>query len=121
MPLKTRIKNYAHELGADLVGFGNIERCEHAPLMMSPQGLMPTARTVVVMALRHPDACIEMGGEKHPQEIGPYSVQYLMNSRLDDLSYRMATFLEEEGHEAIGIASSNIWRYNSYVYRVRSV
>jgi len=39
MSLKEKIKNYAYELGADLVGFGNIDRCEHAPIMMSPQGL----------------------------------------------------------------------------------
>jgi epoxyqueuosine reductase QueG len=114
MNLKEKLKQHAYELGADLVGFGNIERCRHAPLMMSPQGLMPGAKTVLVMALHHPDACIELGGEKHPQEIGPYSVQYLMNSRLDEMSYRMGTFLEKQGYGAIPIASSNIWRYNSY-------
>jgi len=114
MNLKEQLKQRAYELGADLVGFGNIERCRHAPLMMSPQGLMPSARTVMVMALHHPDACIELGGEKHPQDIGPYSVQYLMNSRLDEMSYRMGTFVETLGYHAIPIVSSNIWRYNQY-------
>ena len=114
MSLKEKIKNYAYELGADLVGFGNIDRCKHAPIMMSPQGLFPGAETVVVMALHHPDACIELGGESHPQNIGPYSIQYLMNSRLDEISYRMGTFLEKQGFGAIPICSSNIWRYNEY-------
>ena len=114
MQTKELIKNYAYELGADLVGFGSIDRCAHAPLMMSPQGLFPGAQTVIVMGIHHPDACIELGGEKHPQEIGPYSVQYLMNSRLDEMSYRLATFLERNGHGALPIASSNIWRYNQY-------
>lgn len=114
MALKERIKNHAYELGANLVGFGNIERCRHAPAMMSPQGLLPSARTVMVMALHHPDVAIELGGERHSQEIGPYTVQYLMNSRLDELSYRMATFLEEQGFGAVPIVSSNIWRYNEY-------
>lgn len=114
MSLKEKIKNYAYELGADLVGFGNIDRCKHAPIMMSPQGVFPGSKTVIVMALHHPDACIELGGESHPQDIGPYSIQYLMNSRLDELSYRMATFVEEEGYGAIPICSSNIWRYNKY-------
>ncbi len=114
MSLKDAIRAYAYELGADLVGFGDVDRCRHAPPMMSPQGLMPTARTVVVMAIHHPDACIELGGERHPQEIGPYTVQYLMNSRLDEMSYRMATFLERQGCGAVPIASSNIWRYNEY-------
>ncbi len=114
MSLKNAVKHYAYDLGADLVGVGNVERCEHAPLMMSPQGLLPTARSVIVMALRHPDGCIETGGETHPQEIGPYRVQYLMNSRLDEMSYRMATFLERRGAQAIPIVSSNIWRYTAY-------
>ena len=114
MALKDDLKNRAYELGADLVGFGTIERCEHAPIMMSPQGVFPGARTVLVMGLHHPDACIELGGERHPQEIGPYSIQYLMNSRLDEMAYRMATFLEQQGYGAIPIASSNIWRYNQY-------
>jgi len=114
MRFKERIRRYAHDIGADLVGFGGIDRCRHAPLMMSPQGLFPGAKTVVVMGIHHPDACIELGGETHPQEIGPYSVQYLMNSRLDEMAYRLATFLEKQGSGAIPIASSNIWRYNQY-------
>jgi len=114
MALKDEIRNYAYELGADLVGFGDVGRCQHAPPMMSPQGLYPGARTVIVMALHHPDACIERGGEVHPQEIGPYTVQYLMNARLDEMSYRVATFLERQGCGAVPIVSSNIWRYNEY-------
>lgn len=114
MNLKEEIKQFAYQIGADLVGFGDIGRCRHAPPMMSPQGLFPKAKTVIVMAIHHPDACVELGGEEHPQKIGPYSIQYLMNSRLDELSYRMATFLEEHGGGAVPVASSNIWRYNSY-------
>jgi epoxyqueuosine reductase QueG len=114
MDLKEELKGFAYGLGADLVGFGDVGRCANAPMMMSPQGIFPGAKTVVVMGLHHPDACIELGGERHPQEIGPYSVQYLMNSRLDEMSYRMATFMEEKGFGAIPICSSNIWRYNKY-------
>ncbi|HEY3415147.1 MAG TPA: hypothetical protein VGM51_19100 [Armatimonadota bacterium] len=114
MSLKERIKDAAYRLGADLVGFGGIDRCAQAPLMMSPQGLYPDARTVIVMAIHHPDACIELGGVEHPQKIGPYSIQYLMNSRLDEMAYRLATFIERQGYGAMPIASSNIWRYNSY-------
>ncbi|MFP4382061.1 MAG: hypothetical protein ACLFUS_16290 [Candidatus Sumerlaeia bacterium] len=114
MALKEAIKDFAYKLGADLVGIGDIGRCAHAPLMMSPQGLYPDAQSVIVMAVHHPDACIELGGEKHPQDIGPYTVQYAMNSRLDHLSYRMATFLEQQGFGAVPIAASNIWRYNQY-------
>lgn len=114
MDVKEAIKSYAYGLGADIIGFGDIGRCRHAPPMMSPQGLFPGAKTVIVMGIHHPDACIELGGEEHPQKIGAYSVQYLMNSRLDELSYRLATRIEELGYGAIPICSSNIWRYNQY-------
>mgnify|MGYP006289434415 FL=1 len=67
MLLKGQSKNRAYELGADIVGFGDIGRCRHAPPMMSPQGVYPSCRTVIVMALHHPDACVELGGEVHPQ------------------------------------------------------
>ncbi|HEX2950317.1 MAG TPA: hypothetical protein VHV83_12265, partial [Armatimonadota bacterium] len=113
--LTARIKSYAlNELGADLVGVGNIERFAKAPLMMSPQGIMPSARSVIVMAIHHPDACVEIGGQNHPQDIGPYSVQYFMNTRLDEMSYRLGVFLERQGFKSVPIVSSNIWRYKGY-------
>lgn len=112
--LTGRVKHYAFTMGADLVGVANIERFANAPRMMSPQGIMPQARSVVVCALHHPDGCIEMGGRKHPQDVGPYGVQGTMNTHLDHMSYEMSRFLEDEGYESIPIAASNIWRYRSY-------
>lgn len=110
-----KIKHYALEtLRADLVGIANIGRFAGAPVKMSPQGVMPSARSVIVMAIHHPDAAIELGGKKHPQEIGPYQIQYHMNWRLDDMSYRMSNFLEKLGWNAVPIVSSNIWRYRGY-------
>jgi epoxyqueuosine reductase QueG len=112
--LTEKVKEYALELGADLVGIANIERYEYAPPMMSPQGIMPEARSVVVMGIHHPDGCVEMGGEPEPQNIGPYAVQYTMNSMLDEISFSMGKFLEYEGYASIPIVSSNIWRYRGY-------
>ncbi|MGC9455542.1 MAG: hypothetical protein ACP5HU_11865 [Phycisphaerae bacterium] len=110
-----RMKRYCREtLNADLVGVANIERCANAPTRMSPQGIMPSARSVIVMAVHHPDACIELGGRSHPQDIGPYRVQYRMNQRLDEMSFRLAGYLQRLGHEAVGILSSNSWRYRGY-------
>lgn len=115
LALTGRVKHFAFkELGADLVGVAHIGRFAHAPERMSPQGILPSARSVVVMAIHHPDACIELGGVEHPQKVGPYRVQYLMNSRLDEMSYRLACFLEGQGYAAVPIVSSNIWRYKGY-------
>ena len=113
--LTTQVKQYAlHVLNADLIGVANIDRFVHAPLMMSPQGILPTARSVIVMAIHHPDVSIELGGEEHPQAIGPYCVQYSMNMRLDEMSYRLGRYIESLGYTAVPIVSSNIWRYKGY-------
>lgn len=112
--LTTKVKERAIELGADLVGIAPISRFKGAPIMMSPQGILPTATNVIVCAIRHPDEAIELGGEKHPQIIGPYSIQYVMNVKLDYLAFRIARTLDELGYEAIPIASSNIWRYRPF-------
>lgn len=113
--LTQTIKNFAlNELNADLVGIADRARYEHAPARMSPQGLMPESRSVVVMAIHHPDAAIEMGGREHPQIIGPYAVQYIMNQRLDEISYKMGLFIQKLGWRALSIVSSNIWRYKGY-------
>ena len=113
--LTQEIRDFAlRELNADLVGFADRARYAKAPPRMSPQGLMPESRSVIVMAIHHPDAAIELGGREHPQVIGPYYIQYIMNSRLDEMSYRMGLFLQARGWRAMPIVSSNIWRYKGY-------
>lgn len=112
--LTLAVKDLAYRLGADLVGVANIERYDDAPIRMSPQGILPSAKSVVVCAVHHPDAAIELGGEKHPQDIGPYSIQYIMNDKLDVLSFKIARYLDDLGYKTVPIASSNIWRYRGY-------
>jgi len=112
--LTLKVKEFAYQLGADLVGIANIERYSNAPIAMSPQGILPTAKSVVVCAIHHPDAAIELDGEIHPQVMGPYRIQYAINNKLDYLSFSIAQMLDNLGHKAVPIASSNIWRYRGY-------
>ena len=81
---------------------------------MSPKGILPTATNVVVCAIHHLDEAIELGGEAHPQIIGPYSIQYVMNVKLDYIAFRVARYLDSLGYEAVPIAASNIWRYRPF-------
>ena len=87
--LTTEVKKCAYGFGADLVGISPIERFKNAPIMMSPQGILPTAKSVVVCAIHHLDEAIELGGEEHPQIIGPYSIQYVMNLKLDYIAFKI--------------------------------
>ena len=111
-----RIKALAHELGADLVGFANICRFDEAPIKMSPRGIMPTAKTVIVCAIQHPTATMELEGGEHgkSQVFESYTVQYTMNSKLDHISFAIGHFLDNNGYNAVPIVSSNIWRYRNY-------
>jgi epoxyqueuosine reductase QueG len=114
--LTFKVKELARILGVDLVGFANIERFGNAPVMMSPQGILPTAKTVIVCAVHHPDATIELeGGEKGSSQVfESYGVQYTMNNKLDHISFRIAHYLDAKGYPSVPITASNIWRYRSY-------
>lgn len=112
--LTARTKLQAFAMGADMVGVANIERWALAPLLISPLGLMPEGKSVIVCAIHHTDAMIEIGGENTPHELGSYSYQFFMNNQLDVISFNMARYLEDLGYKAIPITASNIWRYRQY-------
>ena len=112
--LTDKVKSKARELGADLVGVGNIERWKSCPILMSPAGLLPSGRSVIVCGLHHIDGMVECGGETSPHDKGSYFYQTHMNNCLDHISYRTALFVEDLGYEAVPITASNIWRYRPY-------
>ncbi len=114
--LTSQVKDLALSLGVDLIGFANIERFAGAPPKMSPQGILPSAKTVIVCAMHHPDATIELEGGEHglSHQMESYNVQMVMNNKLDHVSFSIAHFLDGLGYGTIPIVSSNIWRYNTY-------
>ena len=111
--LTAKLREASHELGADLFGVAPVSRYEEAgaPLHMRPTGLLPGATCAAVVAIHHPDAAVEMGGEPDPQTQGPYSIQNRMNERLEHIMFRLGDMLEREGHRVVGIAATNIWRF----------
>jgi epoxyqueuosine reductase QueG len=112
--LTAKAKQAAYDLGSHLVGVGNIERWENCPPLMSPAGIMPEAKSVLVCALHHTDGMVEIGGEYNAHEQGTYAYQLLMNNHLDVMSYAMAKWFEDHGWRAVPITASNIWRYREY-------
>lgn len=118
MTLTDAVKAMALELGADLVGVAPAERYASAPLAMSPEGHLPGARSVVVIAIHHPDAVIELDGERDgqndPHAMGPYHIQGAMNTKLECISFQLARFLEDSGYDVVAIPATNIWRFRPY-------
>ena len=111
--LTDKIRSDILSNGMDLVGFAPVSRWEHAPFLLSPQAILPNSKTVVVAAIHITDTWTEMGGEPEPQDrsAGGWMDQ---NGLLDRIAYRTARLLSDHGHEAVAVASSNIWRYREY-------
>ncbi len=107
------IKVLCRSLGADLVGISPIERFAKAPLRISPQGHLPTAKSVIVAAVHTPDSAWELGGEPI-HNWGPASCVTAVNSRLERIGITVAKALEEAGFTSIPIPQTAIWRYRPY-------
>ncbi len=112
--LTDEIRTLAINLGADLVGIAPSERYAEAPIEMSPKGHLPGATCVVVIAIHHPDAAIEIGGNEHPQKMGPYGIQGAVNTKLECISFQLARRLEDVGYNVIAIPATNVWRFRPY-------
>ncbi len=115
MSITEEVLKKAKESGCDLAGIAPVERFKNAPLRMSPKGLLPSAKSVIVVGIHHLDASVELGGEPTPHDKGPYASQSaVINPKLDDISFLLARFLEDRGFTALPITASNIWRYHHY-------
>lgn len=116
--LTQEAENLARKLGAELVGFGPVERWKHAPLMLSPQGLLPSAKSVIVVCVKFTDASMELT-EKEMSEhwYNPYDMCEAftgMNERLDMIAFHLAKFLEDRGYNSLYTPVSNLWRIKPY-------
>lgn len=110
--LKDELKAYALSEGADLVGVASVSRYDGAPSMLKPQAHLPEAGSVICLAIHHPDACVEWGGEPNPNYPGPFQIG--MIPKLDALSLRVARFLESRGHAAVPFSCTFYWRHRRY-------
>ncbi len=99
--------------GMDMVGFAPVSRWKNAPYLLSPPAILPEAKTVVVGAIHITDTWCEMGGEPEPQDVSPGGWKD-QNGLMDRTAYRVVRMLNDNGYQAIAVASSNIWRYREY-------
>jgi len=105
------IKEKAKSLGADVVGIGNIERWEGAPIQMDPKQIMPECRSVIAMGFRI------MRGSLRGIEEGTFFSNY-SSMGYGGLSYlyipmvviNLCKFIENFGYEAIPIGHQSDWR-----------
>ena len=112
------VKKMAMELGAEMVGVASMDRFANAPLIHSPQGLMPTAKSVIVVGVSWLDASIELTEKElseHFYNPGDVCEQETnMNHRLHTIVFRLAKELERQGYQSLPLAASTHWRWRPY-------
>ena len=100
-----KLKQYALDNGADLVGVAPIERFGGAPQGHRPEDILPGARAVVACARRIPEGALD----------GPATVYHrameVIYAQLDLLAGRVALFLEAEGGRAAPVPADEPYRY----------
>ncbi|MDH3521372.1 MAG: hypothetical protein OEM49_13025 [Myxococcales bacterium] len=99
--LKLGVEQLARKLGADLVGVASAAAFEAAPTGHRPRNLLRGARSVVVMGVHLLDGALEHAPSRE------YSITYrIVNHELDRMAYRIARFLERQGHRALQVPAS---------------
>ena len=107
-----QLKQFARELGADLVGIAPVSRWENAPEMLRPTAHLPEAKSVIALSIHHPDASVEWGGLPNSNYSGPF--QLGMIPKLDTISWRLCKYLESYGFASIPLPCTGFWRHRPY-------
>jgi len=104
--LTEKIREYALKIGADEIGFSNIERFSEAPPQYQPLALLPTAKSIICMSIRI------LKGVQIPQKNLVQNYQYQMfgygwlsNIRLNNLGFEVARYIEDEGFTSLPFPS----------------
>jgi len=96
--LKLRIKQFAQDAGADIIGFAPVERWDEyneVPPDFRPRALWEPARTVIVMGVSMPLPIVETTPSFLHKE-----TYVAANRVLDDLAFNMVRFLNRQGQAA---------------------
>lgn len=105
------VKEWARDVGADIVGIAPVERFEGAPPGHGPRDFVPEAQSVIVAGIKIPDPIVDydryhLQFQEAPQDIAVASSlqnlyllmgHYVIDMMLNSLAVRMANRLEIEG------------------------
>ena len=101
------LRNYLHEEGADLIGFGDVNRLKGAPEIMRPQRYLPDASSVIAIGVHVNEAVCNLISRHARRGTDPPSYHsyqlftlVMINRELDRLAYLGAKYLEDRGYHA---------------------
>ncbi|MFX1374178.1 MAG: epoxyqueuosine reductase [Promethearchaeota archaeon] len=100
------IKKFVFQLGANLCGIAPIERFKAAPSGFHPKDVYNDCKSVIVFASFFPLSTLQATTNS------PYTmVRNLMVNHIDEISFRVAKYLESKGIPAIPIPSAEPYDY----------
>ncbi len=115
--LDREFREQAFALGADLVGVAPVERFArgfddaglsgYAPTGFAPEELLPGARSVAVFAVRQLTGVVEsaVADAESTYAFGNFGYVHL-NRLMNDMTYRLARWVEERGWPALPLGSA---------------
>jgi len=96
MRTSTEIKAYFHRMGADLCGVASIDRFGGAPQGFHPRDVLPTAQSVIAIAMRFPAGTLQCATSV------PYTiVRNMLSEELEMMVYRFCREMELDGVIAV--------------------
>lgn len=106
--LSNKVKELALDIGADLVGITSNEAFTEAPEGHRPEDILENAKSVIVIAIGLPEACFDSAPSRE------YSIAYVAaNNELNRMAFRIAKFLQNEGHRAVQIPATMPYDYKT--------
>ena len=105
------VKRAALEMGADVVGIGNIERWAGAPLQLDPRQIMPECKSIIGMVFRVERGCLR--GVEEGTYFSNYSAMGyggLTYVYMPMTVINLSKFIEDQGYEAIPMGHQSDWR-----------
>ena len=92
------VKNFLRKLGADLVGITSVENFDGALDKQKPILYLSTAKSMISIGVRVPDSVLD----NLPRTRRGYTATYdTVNAKLNDIAYRLAIFLEDNGYKTV--------------------
>jgi len=102
MITKESIRQVALNAGADLCGFGDLNRFEGAPKDMDPRYVFPDAKSIICLAFRIPRG-VQRGIEEGTQFYQYPSLAYggINETFAPAVLYEVGKYIEDHGYEAV--------------------
>lgn len=117
--LSQELRSVATSNGADMIGFAPTERFDGGPDKTHPRYYMPTARSVVVMAIGYPRSIGEVWGTFDEEGCTPTPYMWFgfaqLNWDLSRLALKIAKVLEAHGYRSLPIPPSGTLVQYRYV------